>query len=144
MNSVFNTLRISASGLSAERLRMDTIASNIANASTTRGENGQPYRRKVAVFQSNLQKQYDAASNSYKSTMLGVKAVGLEDDKSALRRVYDPSNPDAGKDGYVNMPNVNILNEMADMISSTRAYEANVTAMNSEKGMFTKALEIGR
>lgn len=144
MNGVFNSLRISASGLSAERLRMDTIASNIANASTTRGEDGQPYRRKVAVFQSNLEKQYDASSNSYKTTMLGVKAVGLEDDKSPLRRVYDPSNPDADKDGYVNMPNVNILNEMADMIASTRAYEANVTAMNSEKGMFVKALEIGR
>lgn len=144
MINTFNMLRISASGLSAERLRMDTIASNIANVNTTRGEDGQPYRRKVAVFQENLNKELNKETGKYDNKPLGVKAVGIEEDNSPLRRVYDPSNPDADEEGYVSMPNVNILNEMADMIVATRAYEANVNAINSEKSMFLKALEIGR
>ncbi|MCY6483678.1 flagellar basal body rod protein FlgC [Clostridium aestuarii] len=142
--SCFNSLRISASGLSAERLRMDTVASNIANVSTTRGENGQPYRRKVAVFEENLSNELNKSTNSYESKLKGVRAVGIEEDQSPLRRVYDPSHPDADEEGYVLMPNVNILNEMADMMVAYRAFEANVTAMNSEKSMFMKALQIGR
>jgi flagellar basal-body rod protein FlgC len=142
--NAFRSLRISASGLSAERLRMDTISSNIANVSTTRGENGQPYIRKIAVFQENLNTELNKSTGKPEEKMLGVKAVGIEDDKSPLKKVYDPSHPDADEEGYVTMPNVNILNEMADMITATRAYEANVTAMNSEKSMFLKALEIGR
>lgn len=139
----FTSLRISASGLSAERLRMDTIASNIANVTTTRGEDGKPYVRKIAVFQENLN---NAMKNGDKveGNLLGVKAVGIVEDQSELRRVYDPSHPDADQEGYVLMPNVNILNEMADMIAATRAYEANVNAINNEKSMFSKALEIGR
>jgi flagellar basal-body rod protein FlgC len=139
----FSSLRISASGLSAERLRMDTIASNIANATTTRGENGKPYVRKIAVFEENLKKA-TGSDGEHKDEFLGVKAVAIAEDQSPLRRVYDPSHPDADEGGYVTMPNVNILNEMADMIAATRAYEANVNAMNAEKGMFSKALEIGR
>lgn len=135
MSSLFSALRISASGLSAERLRMDTISSNIANANTTRGADGKPYIRKVAVFQENL----DSARG-----FNGVKAVGIEEDKSPLRKEYDPSHPDADADGYVTMPNVNILNEMADMIASSRAYEANVDTLNAGKSMFMKALEIGK
>lgn len=135
MSSLFSALRISASGLSAERLRMDTISSNIANANTTRGADGKPYIRKVAVFQENL----DSARG-----FNGVKAVAIEEDKSPLRREYDPSHPDADADGYVTMPNVNILNEMADMIASSRAYEANVDTLNAGKSMFMKALEIGK
>jgi flagellar basal-body rod protein FlgC len=144
MNNAFRGMRISSSGLTAERLRMDTIASNIANATTTRGENGQPYIRKVAVFQENLQQELDKTSGTYKTSFKGVKAVGIENDASPLRRVYDPSHPDADTEGYVTMPNVNILNEMADMISSTRAYEANVNSINAQKSIFSKALEIGR
>lgn len=142
MNNIFRNLRISSSGLSAERLRMDTIASNIANATTTRGVDGKPYVRKIAVFQENLNKELDQNSGEYKEEFLGVKAVKVEDDKSPLRKVYDPSHPDADGTGYVTMPNVNILNEMADMIAATRAYEANVNAMNSEKNIFMKSLEI--
>ncbi|MCY6959596.1 flagellar basal body rod protein FlgC [Clostridium brassicae] len=142
--SAFDSFRISASGLSAERLRMDTIAANIANVSTTRGEDGQAYRRKVAVFQENLEQELNKEDNKYGTKLKGVKAVGIEEDQSPLRKVYDPSHPDADAEGYVMMPNVNVLNEMADMIAATRAYEANVTAMNSEKSMFSKALEIGR
>jgi len=140
----FGSLRISASGLSAERLRMDTIASNIANVNTTRGENGQPYRRKIAVFKENLSKEMDLNTLSETSNFKGVKAMAVVDDESPFRKVYDPTNPDADKDGNVSMPNVNTLNEMADMISATRAYEANVSAMTSQKNMFSKALEIGR
>jgi flagellar basal-body rod protein FlgC len=139
----FNSLRISASGLSAERLRMDTIASNIANVSTTRGEDGKPYVRKVAVFQENLNKLM-ASGNKKENQFLGVKAVGIVEDQSELRRVYDPTHPDADEEGYVLMPNVNILNEMADMIAATRAYEANVNILNNAKSMFSKALEIGK
>ncbi|KEI02072.1 flagellar basal body rod protein FlgC [Clostridium botulinum] len=144
--NAFSSLRISASGLSAERLRMDTISSNITNFKTTRGKDGQkePYRRKIAVFQENFKKELDKNKKGYETSLNGVKAVGIVEDKSPLRRVYNPSHPDADKDGYVLMPNVNILNEMADMIAATRAYEANVTAINSSKSMFMKALEIGR
>ena len=142
--SAFSSIRISASGLSAERLRMDTIASNISNVDTTRGENGQPYRRKIAVFKENLSNELDLNTGNVASTLSGVKAVGVVDDQSPFRKVYDPTNPDADKDGNVSMPNVNTLNEMADMIAATRAYEANVSAMTSEKNMFSAALQIGR
>ena len=112
--SVFNGMRISASGLSAERLRMDVISSNVANVKTTRTENGGAYVRKVASFKEN----YDE-----KLGMLGVKAVAIEEDKSPLRKVYEPNNPDADAEGYVEYPNVDLLVEMSDLISASRAYE---------------------
>lgn len=133
---IFNAMRISASGLSAERLRMDTISSNMANATTTRGEDGKPYIRKIAVFQEAMDKAT--------GTNNGVRAVGIVEDQSPLPKQYDPSHPDADEDGYVTMPNVNILNEMADMIVATRSYEANADTLNATKSMFSKALEIGR
>lgn len=132
---LFNTMRVSASGLSAERLRMDTITSNIANATTTRGENGKPYVRKIAVFQENLDKE---------KGLNGVKAVGIVEDTSPLQQVYDPAHPDADENGYVTMPNVNILNEMADMIAASRSYEANADTLNATKSMFMKTLELGK
>jgi len=140
----FRGLRISASGLSAERLRLDTISTNIANASTTRGKDGKPYIRKIAVFQENLKAEFDKTNGKMDEKHLGVKAVGLEEDKSPLKRVYDPSHPDADTEGYVTMPNVNVLNEMVDLIAATRAYEANINTMNAQKSMFMKTLEIGR
>ena len=133
--NTFSAMRISASGLSAERLRMDTITSNIANAQTTRTEDGGPYTRKVAVFKEALDS---------KMRPIGVTAIEIQDDESEYRKVYDPSNPDADETGYVTSPNVNILNEMADMIASTRAYEANVDTLTSNKAMYMKALEIGK
>ncbi|MBU3195834.1 flagellar basal body rod protein FlgC [Clostridium algidicarnis] len=141
--STFDSMRISASGLSAERLRMDTIASNIANAKTTRGADGKPYIRKVAVFQSNIQKEINKTDNKGEKLM-GVKAVGILEDQSDLRKVYEPSHPDADEEGYVTMPNVNVLNEMADVIAASRSYEANVDTLNAMKSMYSKALEIGR
>ena len=134
--NAFSSMQISATGLAAERLRMDTITSNMANASTTKSADGSGlYVRKVAVFQEAL----DANKN-----MAGVKAVKIEDDKSPLRKVYDPTHPDADETGYVTMPNVNVLNEMADMMVATRSYEANTDTFNALKSMFSKALEIGK
>lgn len=141
--STFGAMRISASGLSAERLRMDTISSNVANAKTTRGENGKPYVRKIAIFQSNIQKSLGKTGDEGQNLM-GVKAVGIVEDESPLRRVYEPNHPDADKEGYVLMPNVNMLNEMADVIAASRSYEANVDTLNAMKSMYSKALEIGR
>lgn len=132
---MFSALRIGASGLSAERLRMDTITSNMANAQTTRTEGGGPYTRKIAVFK----EAYDAANK-----FNGVTATAIEDDESDYRKVYDPSHVDADEDGYVTYPNVNILNEMADMIASSRAYEAIADTIDASKSMYTKALEIGK
>lgn len=135
--NAFSSMQISATGLAAERLRMDTISSNMANASTTRNAQGEksPYVRKIAVFQEALDS---------KKQMAGVKAVGIEEDKSPLRREYNPNHPDADEDGYVTMPNVNVLNEMADMMVASRSYEANVDTLNALKSMFSKALEIGK
>lgn len=129
MSGLFSGMRISASGLSAERLRMDTITSNIANAST----NG--YVRKVASFQQNLTEA---------GKLNGVKAVAIKEDKTDLRKQYDPTNPDADADGYVTVSNVNVLNEMADMIAATRSYEANVDTLDAQKSMFSKTLELGK
>ena len=123
---------------------MDTITGNIANASTTRGKDGKPYIRKVAVFEENLTNELNKQSGKFEKKHMGIKSVGVEEDKSELRKVYDPYHPDANEEGYVLMPNVNILNEMVDLIAASRAYEANITALNSQKAMITKTLEIGR
>ena len=133
--SVFNGMRISASGLSAERLRMDVISSNVANVKTTRTENGGAYVRKVASFEENFDESLG---------MLGVKAVSIDEDKSPLRRVYEPNHPDADAQGYVEYPNVDLLVEMSDLISASRAYESNIDTLNAQKDMISKALEIGR
>ena len=135
--NAFSAMKISATGLAAERLRMDIISSNMANASTTRNEKGEksPYVRRIATFQEALES---------KNQLAGVKAVGIEKDKSPLRREYNPNHPDADEDGYVTMPNVNVLNEMADMMVASRSYEANVDTLNALKSMFSKALEIGK
>lgn len=133
--SAFSGIRICASALSAERLRMDVISSNIANMRTTRTEDGGAYRRKVAVFSEN----YDS-----KLGMLGVKAVKIEEDDSPLKLEYSPTHPDAREDGYVEYPNVDLLVEKTDLMSATRAYESNVDSLNAQKNMISKALEIGR
>lgn len=147
--SFFDSFDISASGLTAQRLRMDLISQNIANANTTRTENGTPYRRKVLIFQQrDGGKPFSAYLNDASKSKLdnggGVRATQIVEDPSPLKKVYDPGNPDANKDGYVMMPNVDITTEMVNMVSASRSYEANVTAMNATKSMALKALEIGR
>ena len=133
--SIFSGMRISASGLSAERMRMDIISSNIANVKTTRTEDGGAYKRKVATFEEN----YDE-----KLGMLGVKVSSIEDDNSEMNIVYEPTNPDANEEGYVEYPNVDLLVEMSDLISASRSYESNVDSLNAQKNMISKALEIGK
>ena len=133
---LFDALNVSASGMSAERLRMDVIASNLANANTTRGANGLPYRRQEVILQER--------SASFGEVLGGVMVAGIVNDPTPPRRVYDPGHPDADKDGYVTMPNVNPVTEMVDLITSSRGYEANVTAMNAAKQMFTKTFDVLR
>jgi flagellar basal-body rod protein FlgC len=134
---MFDPLRISASGMTAERLRMDVIAENLANANTTRGANGQPYRRKEVVLQEGNGKTFD-------QVLGGVAVTGVVDDQSPLRRVYDPGNPDADAKGFVSLPNVSSVTEMVDLITAQRGYEADIQAMNNARTMFTRALDILR
>lgn len=143
---IFKSIDIAASGLTAERLRMDLISNNIANVNSTRTEAGGPYRRQLAVFAPREENSFAAILNRTQSqtSAEGVRVVGITKDQSPLKLVYDPNNPDANKEGYVEMPNVNIVSEMVDMIGASRSYEANVTVINSVKSMAAKALEIGR
>lgn len=144
--SAFTGMNISASGMTAQRLRMDLISQNIANVNTTRDENGNTYRRKAAVFSEKDMTPFGEILMKTAGTHgSGVKVTKIvEDDKTAMRRVYDPSHPDADEDGYVTYPNVNIVQEMTDLIDATRSYEANVTAFNATKNMALKGLEVGR
>jgi flagellar basal-body rod protein FlgC len=146
-----NGFDISSSALTAQRLRMDVISSNIANADTTRTQmvDGKwvPYARKVVTMEPKSQTPFSQMLQSAMgntTTGEGVKVTQITNDQSPFKRVYNPTHPDADVNGYVDMPNVDILKEMVDMISATRSYEANVTALNASKSMITKALEIGR
>jgi len=146
-----NSIDVSASGLTAQRLKMDTIASNMANVETTRVSGGQgPYRRQVVVFEARQQKSHDpfhSVLENQIATQGGVRIKEireLSEAEAPYRKVYDPSHPDADDEGYVNYPNVNIVEEMINMISTTRAYEANAKVIESSKSMALRALDIGR
>ncbi|GBF11596.1 flagellar basal body rod protein FlgC [Tepidibacillus sp. HK-1] len=148
---LFSTMDISASALTAQRLRMDVISSNIANAETTRDKyvdgKWQPYTRKMVALQPNTSLSFDTVLNQYTadtSYVAGVRVSKIVEDKTPFKQVYQPNHPDADENGFISLPNVDILKEMVDMISATRAYEANVTALNSTKSMLMKALEIGK
>lgn len=144
--SAFNGMNISASGMSAQRLRMDIISQNIANVNTTRDKNGEPYKRKAVVFsEKNVSPFQEVFMKTAGVLGNGVKVTRIvEDDETPMRKVYDPSHPDADEDGYVSYPNVNIVQEMTDLIDATRSYEANVTAFNATKNMALKGLEVGK
>lgn len=142
--SFLQSLNISGSGLTAQRLRMDVISENIANIDTTRTEEGGPYRRKMVVFET---------SNDFKNMMIknlneyepgGVEVAEIVEDFSEFKLVYNPEHPDADENGYVSMPNVDSLKETVDIMEAYRAYQANITALNTVKQMAIKALEIGR
>ena len=132
---LFGQLDISASGMTAERLRMQVIAENLANANSTKGADGQPYRRKSVTLQE---------APSFDDVLGGVEATGITQDPSPGRRVYDPANPDADGQGYVTLPNVDSVTEMVDLITASRGYDANVQALNAAKQMFQKALDLLR
>jgi flagellar basal-body rod protein FlgC len=150
---LFDAIDISGSGLSTERLRMDVTAENLANAQTTRGPNGGPYQRKEVVLQTaqpnGFATQLAAATGSMQGVGAnpapgGVQAAAIVTDQSAPRQVYDPGHPDANAQGYVLMPNVNPVTEMVDLIASSRSYEANVTALQTAKSMFSKTFDLLR
>jgi flagellar basal-body rod protein FlgC len=143
MLGIFSAIEISASGLSAERTRMNTIASNLANAQTTRTEQGGAYKRVDPVFEAVALDKIRALTPSEKSVSL-VRVSGIVQDKRAGMQVYSPGHPDANPDGYVEYPNVNIVEEMVNMITASRAYEAGVTSVESTQKMADSALEIGR
>ena len=144
--SFFGSMNTSASGMTAQRLRLDVISQNLANTNTTRTENGGAYKRKAVIFETaineasfnNVLGQYSAA------TYNGVRVSQVVTDNTPSPVVYNPTHPDANAEGYVEMPNVNTVDEMVNMISASRSYEANVTAFNAMKAMAAKALEIGK
>ncbi len=144
----FSSMRVSASGLDAQTKRMNTISSNIANAETTRGvgPNNGPYRKKDPILgaQTDRESFGEILDNALDENVQGVQVMDIAEDTRAPRMVYNPHHPDANTDGYVAMPNVNPVEEMANMISAQRSYEANITALGAAKAMAQKALEIGR
>jgi flagellar basal-body rod protein FlgC len=150
--SLFSSLNVSASALTANRFRMDVISSNIANANTTRARyvNGEwlPYQRKMVQLSPQGTQSFDTllhkALGKDSAQATGVQVSGIKTDRSPFKLVFDPEHPDADENGYVRLPNVDIMKEMVDMMSATRSYEANVTALNASKNMFIKALEIGK
>jgi len=145
--SLFDALNVSASGLTAQRLRMDVTSANLANAQTTRTPEGGPYRRQDVVLQ---EQSGDGSFAGVLSGALGggggepagVEVAAIVDDTTPLRQVYEPGNPDANAQGYVEMPNVNPVEEMTDLIDASRSYQANVTAMQTTKQVFSKTIEL--
>jgi len=151
--SIFNSINISASALTMQRLRMDVVSSNMANAETTRSKmvNGvwQPYRRKMVEISSSDSNNsfstfFNESIGANSSAGNGVKVTKVSEDQSPFKLVYNPEHPDADNNGYVQMPNVDPLKEMVDLMGATRSYEANVTVLNASKGLLMKALEIGK
>lgn len=146
-NDLLSSMHISASGMSAQRTRMDVIAENIANAESTHTAEGGPYRRRQVVFQTVSPKQpFSQVFNSafQSGGEQAVKAASVVQDRTPFREVYDPSHPDANAKGLVKLPNVNPVEEMVDMNSASRSFEANVTTMEASKRMFLKSLELLR
>lgn len=139
-------LDIGASGLSAERTHINIISMNLANVKTTRTPEGGPYRRKSVVFQSQpLDSEFTKAMRTeLEREVKGVKVIGVVTDQRPFKRVYDPGHPDADAQGYVSLPDINVVEEMTNMMTALRTYEANASTITSVKAMFNKALELGR
>jgi len=142
MDDVFSLFDISGSALSAERRRMGLIANNIANANTTKGIDGKPYRRKYAVFSTILNNEVNSIGSDDYLREKGVKIEKIVTDQSPFISIYDPNHPDADEKGYVQYPNVNILEEMVDLLASSRAYEANITVIKVTKSIIMKSIEL--
>ncbi|MBE3577391.1 MAG: flagellar basal body rod protein FlgC [Limnochordales bacterium] len=138
---LFDALAISGSGLTAQRLRMDVIADNLANAQTTRSENGGPYQRRIVVFQ---ERNFAHLLANRLTPGGGVRVAAVTTDSAPPRLVYDPGHPDAGPDGYVRYPNINPVTEMVDMLVASRVYEANVVAMETTRQLALRTLELLR
>lgn len=144
--SFIEGLKISASGLSAERIRMNVISSNLANANTSRTEEGGPYKRKDVLFTArNSGLSFDNLMRlAFDPNLKEVKVDGITEDRRAPRLLYNPNHPDANENGYVAMPNISVMEEMVNMITSNRSFESNTQAINATKSMATTAIGIGR
>lgn len=146
--SFLRTMDINASGMTAQRMRLDVVSENIANIETTRTESGGPYKRKVVVLETDQKNSFQQVlkntANRKGSSYGGVKVAKILEDQKEGKPVYDPTHPDANEEGYVLMPNVDLVKETVDGMSATRSYEANITAFNAVKLMAQKALEIGK
>lgn len=163
VQSIFTSLNISASGLSAQRNKLNAVSSNIANANTTRTESGEPYRRKIAVMEAENTTDFDGVLNNAKLELKQTNRrhfpfsqhnhqlsnnnynsvqANIEEDQSDFLRIYDPAHPDADAEGYVLKPNINVVSEMVDMINASRAYEANLSSIEAAKDMAKRALDI--
>lgn len=142
----FSSMRISATGMNAQQARMNTISSNLANAETTESEEGGPYKRRDPIFTAVADRENfgEVLQGTLDQHAEGVQVTDIQEDTKAPRMVYNPKHPHANAQGYVAMPNVNPVEEMANMISASRSYEANVTALNAAKSMALKALDIGK
>ncbi len=144
---LMNAMDIAASGMSAERARLNVISMNLANANTTRTASGGPYRRKTVIFQASpVARSFE---DELKVSMMddnvyGVKVTGIMPVNGPFKKVYDPSHPDADKNGYVYLPNVNLVQEMVEMLNANRGYEANAESVRTAKAMALKALDLGR
>ena len=152
--SFLSTINIIGSGITAQHLRLDVISQNITNTNTTRTEDGGPYRRKVVVFQAQnatrdafrvaMDRAQGMVSNARAATSGGVRVVEIADDPSDLKLKYDPTDPDANEEGYVELPNVDLVKEITDAMAASQAYSADVTAFNVLKGVISAGMEIGR
>lgn len=132
--SFYDVMRLSATGLSAQRIRINVLSANLANANTTRGENGEPYKRKDVIFEQVLEGEMAG----------GVKVQDIIEDNKPFVLKYEPGHPDADEEGYVRYPNVNPIEEMVNILEAQRSYEANLTVLNTAKQLALRALEIGR
>lgn len=137
MSDMFGALGIAASGMAAERLRLDVTSANLANANTTRGTDGKPYVRQEVALQA-------GGVQTFSNVLTGVQVAGIVNDSSPPRRVYDPSHPDADASGYVSLPNINSVTEMTDLIAESRSYEANTQAFETAKTLFAKTIDLLR
>ena len=138
----FDIFKISASGMKAQRTRMDIVASNLANVQTTSTEEGGPYRKKDVVFKAVDVSDDKTFSGTLSKKVEGVNVETVKESDKPFQMVYNPSHPDANSEGYVTLPNVNLMEEMTDMTAATRAYEANVNVLSTTKDMFLKTLEL--
>lgn len=140
--NIISGIDITAGALNAQKTRLDIVAQNIANAQTTRGPDGQPYHRKVVSFETELVRQSNTSTPG--AGLQSVRVSSIKDDKSEGQSLYDPQHPDATADGYVKMPNVNMAYEMIDLMTASRAYEANLSVVKNARQMTMRALEIGK
>lgn len=141
---IFDSMQINTSGLNLERLKLDTISSNITNVNTTRAPDGGPYLKKDVTFEESYKQQESYLTGEVLTKSFGVHATGIEENEENTKLIYEPDHPDADVDGYVIYPNIDMADEMINLMTTLRTYDANVTAMNASKSMLNKALQISK